>query len=111
MTTLIKARRLITAEGVLEHPRIAILGDGTIASIESGEPGPEQTTLAPAFFDIHVHGAAGHDAMEGTAEALGRIGCFLATKGVAYYLPTTVTAPVDRTLRALEGIAIAIDAA
>jgi N-acetylglucosamine-6-phosphate deacetylase len=111
MTTLIKARRLITAEGVLEHPRIAILGDGTIASIESGEPGPEQTTLAPAFFDIHVHGAAGHDAMEGSAEALGRIGCFLATKGVAYYLATTVTAPVDRTLRALEGIANAIDAA
>lgn len=111
MTTLIKARRLITAEGTLEHPRIAILGDGTIASIESGEPGPEQTTLAPAFFDIHVHGAAGHDAMEGTPEALGRISCFLATKGVAYYLPTTVTAPVDQTLRALEGIANAIDAA
>jgi N-acetylglucosamine-6-phosphate deacetylase len=111
MTTLLTARRLIAAEGTLEHPRIAILGDGTIASIESGEPGPEQTTLAPAFFDIHVHGAAGHDAMEGTAEALARIGCFLATKGVAYFLPTTVTAPVDRTLRALEGIANAIDAA
>jgi N-acetylglucosamine-6-phosphate deacetylase len=111
MTTLLTARRLITAEGTLEYPRIAILGDGTIASVESGEPGPGQTTLAPTFFDIHVHGAAGHDAMEGTAEALGCIGCFLATKGVAYYLPTTVTAPVDRTLRALEGIANAIDSA
>jgi len=111
MTTMLTARRLITAEGTLEHPRIAILGDGTIASIEPGEPGPEQTTLAPAFFDVHVHGAAGHDAMEGSAEALGCISGFLATKGVAYYLATTVTAPVDRTLHALEGIANTIDAA
>ncbi len=39
------------------------------------------------------------------------IGGFLATKGVAYFLATTVTAPIDRTLRALEGIANAIDAA
>ncbi len=111
MTTLLKARRLITAEGAVEHPRIAILGDGTIGGIESGEPGPEQTTLTPAFFDVHVHGAAGHDAMEGSPEALDAIGAFLATKGVAHYLATTVTAPVDRTLRALEGIANAIDAA
>ena len=45
------------------------------------------------------------------AEALSSIGRFLATKGVAYFLATTVTAPIDRTLRALEGIADAIDAA
>ena len=116
-TTLLTARRLITADGIVENPRIAIHADGTIASIESGEgtsqaqPGAEETTLTPAFFDIHVHGAAGHDAMEGSPEALGRIGSFLATKGVAYFLATTVTAPIDRTLRALEGIANAIDAA
>jgi N-acetylglucosamine-6-phosphate deacetylase len=49
--------------------------------------------------------------MEGTAEAIGGIGRFLATKGVAHFLATTVTAPVERTLRALEGIADAIDTA
>jgi N-acetylglucosamine-6-phosphate deacetylase len=50
--------------------------------------------------------------MQGTAQALAGIGAFLATKGgVAYYLATTVTAPIDTTLRALEGIANAIDAA
>ena len=118
---LLTARRLITADGIVEHPRITIHADGTIAGIESGvgdekvagakTAGEEETTLTPAFFDIHVHGAAGHDAMEGTPEALGGIGGFLATKGVAYFLATTVTAPIDRTLRALDGIANAIDAA
>jgi N-acetylglucosamine-6-phosphate deacetylase len=47
--------------------------------------------------------------MEGTPEALTTISRFLATKGVGHYLPTTVTAPVERTLRALEGIANAIE--
>ena len=108
-TTLLTARQLMTAD-VTIHP------DGTIASIESGKPdakaqGAEDTTLTPAFFDIHVHGAAGHDAMEGTSDAISSIGRSLAGNGVAYFLATTVTAPIDRTVRALEGIADAIDAA
>jgi len=109
-STLITALSLITADATIEHPRITIHADGTIASIESGEPTGDETTLTAAFFDIHIHGAAGYDAMEGTSKALTRIGEFLATKGVANYLATTVTAPIDPTLRALEGIANAIDA-
>jgi N-acetylglucosamine-6-phosphate deacetylase len=110
-TALLTARRLITADHEVDYPRIAIDPDGTIASIEAGEPTSGDTILAPAFFDIHIHGAAGHDVMEGTIEAFDGIGRSLATKGVAHYLATTVTAPVDRTLRALEGIANAIDLA
>ena len=110
-TTLLTAGQLITANGSVENPRISIYDDGTIASIEAGEPGASDTTLTSTFFDIHVHGAAGRDAMEGTPRALRRIGEFLATKGVAHYLATTVTAPIERTLRALEGIAEAIETA
>ena len=62
-------------------------------------------TLAPAFFDVHIHGAAGHDVMEGTAKALRAIGSFLATKGTGAYLPTTVTAPLDATLRSVSDLA------
>jgi len=112
MTTVLTARRLLTSDGAIDHPRIAIDGDGIIASIEPGAADPNEIAmLAPTFFDIHVHGAAGHDTMEGTPQALAHIGEFLATKGVAHFLATTVTAPVDRTLRALEGIADAIEAA
>ncbi len=62
-------------------------------------------TLAPAFLDVHIHGAAGHDVMEATPEALDTIGSFLAAHGTGSFLATTVTAPLDATLRALSGLA------
>jgi N-acetylglucosamine-6-phosphate deacetylase len=62
-------------------------------------------TLAPAFFDVHFHGAAGHDVMEATPQALETICRFLASRGTGSFLATTVTAPLDATLRAVEGLA------
>jgi len=62
-------------------------------------------TLAPAFFDVHIHGAAGHDVMEATPEALDKVSRFLASRGTGNFLATTVTAPIDATLRSLEGLA------
>jgi N-acetylglucosamine-6-phosphate deacetylase len=103
------ARRLFTGDAVIEWPRIDVGFDGTVESIETGQPNSDKTTITPAFFDVHVHGAAGHDVMEGSAEALATVGGFLGTCGVGHYLATTVTAPVDRTLSALEGIADAIE--
>jgi N-acetylglucosamine-6-phosphate deacetylase len=114
MKTTLAARRLITADAIFDHPRISIDADGIIATVESAEPSEhatEEVTLTPAFFDIHIHGAAGHDVMEGTPSALHCIGAFLATKGVANYLATTVTAPIDPTLRSLELLANAIESA
>jgi N-acetylglucosamine-6-phosphate deacetylase len=43
--------------------------------------------------------------MEATPEALQAVGGFRATRGTGSYLATTVTAPLDTTLRALEGLA------
>ena len=66
-------------------------------------------TLAPAFFDVHLHGGAGHDVMEATPEALRSIGQLLAHHGTARYLATTVTAPLDVTLKAVSAIAKLIE--
>ena len=107
--TSITAQRLLTANGSIECPRIIIDDAGIIFAIEPDQHSTDDVTLAPAFFDIHVHGAAGHDVMEATPEALGAVGAFLASRGVAHFLPTTVTAPLDKTLRALEGIANVIE--
>jgi N-acetylglucosamine-6-phosphate deacetylase len=107
--TSITAQRLLTARGSIECPRIIIDDAGIIFAIEPDQHNTDDVTLAPAFFDIHVHGAGGHDVMEATPEALGAVGAFLASRGVAHYLPTTVTAPLDKTFRALEGIANAIE--
>jgi len=113
-------RRFVTADKLwdgtqlLSNPVVGI-EDGRIASLSARKaceipasprildyPG---ATLAPAFFDVHIHGAAGHDAMEATPEALNAIGRFLAARGTGSYLATTVTAPLDVTLRALSGLA------
>ena len=113
-------RRFVTAEKLWDGTRLLsnpVVGieDGRIASLSTREAGelPAQVrtldypgaTLAPAFLDVHIHGAAGHDSMEATPEALGAIGSFLAARGTGNYLATTVTAPLDETLRALSGLA------
>lgn len=108
MLQTLTARRLLTHQGTLDHP-IVTIEDGLIRSIDSASSSREETTLTPTFLDVHTHGAANHDVMEGTPEALAAISNFLATRGVGRYLATTVTAPIDKTLRALEGIADAIE--
>ena len=108
MPQTLTARRLLTPQGTIDHPVITV-EDGLIRSIESASTSSDDSTLAATFFDIHTHGAASHDVMEGTPEALAAVSRFLATRGVGQYLATTVTAPVDKTLRSLEGIANAIE--
>jgi N-acetylglucosamine-6-phosphate deacetylase len=114
MRTVLTAESLYNGASLLPHP-ILVVEDGRIASIASRAAGdtPAEArtlhypgaTLAPAFFDVHIHGAAGHDAMQATPQALAAIGRFLASRGTAGFLATTVTAPLDATLRALSGLA------
>jgi N-acetylglucosamine-6-phosphate deacetylase len=66
-------------------------------------------TLTAGFFDVHVHGAVSQDFMTATPEGVAAAGRFLAGRGVAHYLPTTVTGPRETTLRALEMLAEAIE--
>ncbi|MGA2696304.1 MAG: N-acetylglucosamine-6-phosphate deacetylase, partial [Terriglobales bacterium] len=51
-----------------------------------------ETTIAPAYIDIHIHGGAGHDVMRADADGLARFEQSLAGHGVGSYFPTTVTA-------------------
>jgi N-acetylglucosamine-6-phosphate deacetylase len=120
MRTLLTARKLWNDRSLLENP-VLLIEDGRIASIESRSATPlpaqngaealdfPEATLAPAFYDVHTHGAAGHDLMEATPHALSVIGRFLASHGTGSYLATTVTAPLDDTLRSLDGLARLID--
>jgi len=114
MQTVVTAEKLWNGTSLIPNP-VVVIEDGLIASIASRASGdlPSQAqvldypgaTLAPAFLDIHIHGAAGHDVMEATPEALKTIGSFLAARGTGNYLATTVTAPMDATLRSLSGLA------
>ena len=111
---VVTAERLWDGTSLQSHP-VIFIEDGridTIAARESVEiPAGAQlldypgATLGPSFFDVHIHGAAGHDVMEGTPLAIDNIGRFLASRGTANYLATTVTASLDDTFRALDGLA------
>jgi N-acetylglucosamine-6-phosphate deacetylase len=68
-----------------------------------------ESTLSPGFLDVHVHGAGGRDVMEGSNEAIATVGRMLAKYGTTRFLATTVSAGIDHTLSALDGIANAIE--
>jgi N-acetylglucosamine-6-phosphate deacetylase len=108
MPTTLTARRLLTEHGQIDFP-VLTLEEGLIRSIEPGAANSSRETLTASFLDIHVHGACSHDFMAATASEIASVGGFLATRGVAHYLPTTVTGPLDLTLRALETLANAIE--
>jgi N-acetylglucosamine-6-phosphate deacetylase len=118
MATVLTAELMLGSEKLVRDP-LLILEDGVIDSIRTRDSAFIPTaaehldfpgcTLVPALFDIHMHGARGHDVMEGTQTAFTVIGDFLVTRGVGAFLPTTMSAPIDTLLRSLEGIAKLID--
>jgi N-acetylglucosamine-6-phosphate deacetylase len=114
MRTVLTAERLWDGIRLLDSP-VVVIEDGRIASVSTRAEGElshgarvldfPAATLAPAFFDVHIHGAKGHDVMEATPAVLDAIGSFLAQHGTGSFLATTVTAPLDATLRSLSGLA------
>ncbi len=114
MQKVFMAEKLWDGKGVIQHP-IVTTEDGVIRAIESMDTSEVPAgalvrnfagnTLAPSFFDVHIHGSAGHDVMEATPHALQTMGAFLAKHGTGAYLATTVTAPIDPTLRSLSELA------
>ncbi len=114
MQTVVLADWLWNGDQLLADP-VLELEDGHIRSIGTRStrelPGHSErlhypgAILAPSFFDVHIHGAAGHDVMEATPESLHTISRFLASRGTGSFLATTVTAPLDATLRSVERLA------
>jgi N-acetylglucosamine-6-phosphate deacetylase len=119
MAWTLSARRLFTPFEVIEDPRIVIDG-GMIAGIVTGQAGETpgvqivdfgDASIVPGFVDIHIHGASGYDVMEDDPAGLTAMESLLVRHGVTSYFPTTVTAPLDPTLRALERLGKAIESA
>ncbi|MGZ4822783.1 MAG: N-acetylglucosamine-6-phosphate deacetylase [Terriglobales bacterium] len=112
------AGRLLTPTDAVEHP-VVLVDQGRILEISSrsGRQVPAGVSvsdfgdglMAPGYVDLHIHGSAGYDVMDDAAEALPAIERLLARHGVTSYFPTTVTAPMDTILRALERLANAIE--
>jgi N-acetylglucosamine-6-phosphate deacetylase len=112
--TAIYASRILTPQDelrdcviVVEVGRITGIGHRDEVHIPPGAKDyvASGMTVVPGFVDVHIHGAGGHDVMEGDAAALDKITSTVARFGTTSIVATTVTAPVEDTCRSLEGIA------
>jgi N-acetylglucosamine-6-phosphate deacetylase len=118
MKTAFTASRLYTPTEEIANP-LLFVEDGRITELSSRAattlPAHNQLVdfgdaiIAPGFFDIHIHGGAGLDAMSAAASDLPKLGKFLASHGVTAYFPTTVAAPLDAICAALERLADLIE--
>ncbi|HEX3141869.1 MAG TPA: N-acetylglucosamine-6-phosphate deacetylase [Rhizobacter sp.] len=102
---------ILTPSGFVKGT-LRVADDGRIAGIE-GEPVDERAVrdaslpiVVPGFIDLHVHGGAGRDIMEG-GDAAARVSELHATHGTTVMLATTMTAPMsdlERAFRALKSV-------
>lgn len=60
--------------------------------------------LAAGYIDIHTHGGYGHDVMEGTREAIEEISRYHLSTGTTTYIPTTLTADIESTVKAIDNV-------
>ena len=60
--------------------------------------------VLPGFIDVHVHGGAGYDTMDGSVEGLATMANFFAQHGVTGFLATTMTAPHQEILHAVAAV-------
>ena len=113
MPSIFFAQELLTPTEQIRNAAM-VVEDGIIRAIGSRDDMdlPQGETidfgaaiLGPGLIDIHIHGGAGHDLMEASDAGTAAVESFLARHGVTSYCPTTVTAPLDATLRALEVLA------
>jgi N-acetylglucosamine-6-phosphate deacetylase len=97
---------IVDAVVVVAGGKIAEVGRRGDVSIPAGASRRETRglTIVPGFVDVHIHGAAGHDAMEGTPEALAAIATAVARLGTTSLVATTVTASEEKTCGAVAGI-------
>jgi N-acetylglucosamine-6-phosphate deacetylase len=90
-TGMVKGGTLVIEDGVISaiEPNGADVG-GPVFDAAGG-------ILLPGFIDLHVHGGAGCDFMDGSPEAVETICRFHARHGTTGLLATTMTAPLEQT--------------
>jgi N-acetylglucosamine-6-phosphate deacetylase len=98
--TIILEDCLLPRGEVLVHgERISAVGQGSTHSAAGTRTiDLDGGYLAPGFVDLHVHGGAGHDFMDGTTSAFRAVCQAHARHGTTALLPTTTVARHDQHL-------------
>lgn len=99
------ARRIANGWLLVREGKIAALGGGERPTLDSEAVlDAAGLTVLPGFIDIHVHGAAGSEAMDAEPDGLRKMAAYYAKHGVTGFLATTWTESHDNIARALEAI-------
>lgn len=101
--TYVEGKGLITACVGIENGKIAYIGDDASVITEKLPYTPGEVVV-PGFIDEHIHGAAGSDAMDGTAEDLSKIANAVASEGTTGFLATTMTQSPDNIKKAMRAV-------
>src|SRR5260370_41269293 len=64
--------------------------------------------VVPGFVDVHIHGAGGHDVMDGPRASVEIISATVAAHGTTSLVATTATASHKETRESVAGIAHSI---
>lgn len=113
MTLFIQGGDILTPKGprpnhtlVIEGQRIAAILPNAQATARPSDPSINAAghLVAPGLIDMHIHGAAGHDVMDASPQALRAIARFLAQHGVTAFMPTTISAAHTDLLHAIRNV-------
>ncbi|WP_433595639.1 N-acetylglucosamine-6-phosphate deacetylase [Lysinibacillus xylanilyticus] len=107
---------IVMEDGIIANGFLQMV-DGKITVIDQMNNCPSLTSadtifdcqhqgyIIPGMIDIHVHGAMGHDFMDGAPVNYAKIAKYLASEGVTAFLATTTTSPMSEIEVAIEALA------
>jgi len=91
-----------------------VIEDGLIKEVREAGRGSDLSSadvhdysghwVSPGLVDVHLHGALGHEVMDAEVAGLKKIAGHQAACGVTAFFPTTLTAPLETVIRAIETI-------
>lgn len=104
---LLSGAAIVLPDRILDEGTVAIDGDRIVEITAGRRPGATRELaghlIVPGFIDVHVHGVAGHDVMEGPAGLRGAASA-LPRFGVTAFAPTSIAAEPAALERALEAV-------
>ncbi len=105
MSTFVFNGTIILADRLLEDGHVVIAGERIVAVGAGRRPDGIDLAdgyLAPGFVDLHIHGGADVDFMDGTADAFRTVCRAHARHGTTSLLPTTTVARHEQHLAFLD---------
>jgi N-acetylglucosamine-6-phosphate deacetylase len=109
---IITNARVLAGGKILKDAEVLISG-GRVEAVGKDLKGARKldargALLAPGYVDLHMHGCAGDDAMDG-GDAIKRMARWLPRTGVTAFLPTTMCDSLENTRGALAGVRRAME--